>query len=321
MRIAYFWTWEFSRNICKSILEYKDIEIVARVSQIDKNIWKNKIPSPTKLKELCIKQNIPVLQPDKLKDNTDFFDNLKKLDLDFIVVVAYWKIIPKEILEIPKFGCINIHWSILPIYRWASPVQECLKNWDTKTWLTIMYMSEKMDEWDILQIKDFKINQDDKNIDIFAKFEQIWPDLLVDTLTKIVSKEIIPKSQNHEWATYCNKIEKKDWEIDLKKDNIDNIYNKYRAYYKWPWIYTYYKGKKFDLTDIEVDKNDLCYFDDDFSLWDVVELEDHWENHIAIMCNWGLLILNKVKLEWKKEMSIFDFVNGNKDFLDYNFNF
>jgi len=236
-------------------------------------------------------------------------------------VVAYWKIIPKEILEIPKFGCINIHWSILPIYRWASPVQECLKNWDTKTWLTIMYMSEKMDEWDILQIKDFKINQDDKNIDIFAKFEQIWPDLLVDTLTKIVSKEIIPKSQNHEWATYCNKIEKKDWEIDLKKDNIDNIYNKYRAYYKWPWIYTYYKGKKFDLTDIEVDKNDLCYFDDDFSLWDVVELEDHWENHIAIMCNWGLLILNKVKLEWKKEMSIFDFVNGNKDFLDYNFNF
>jgi len=321
MRIAYFWTWEFSRNICKSILEYKDIEIVARVSQIDKIIWKNKTPTPTKLKELCIKQNIPVLQPDKLKDNTDFFDNLKKLDLDFIVVVAYWKIIPKEILEIPKFGCINIHWSILPIYRWASPVQECLKNWDTKTWLTIMYMSEKMDEWDILQIKDFKINQDDKNIDIFAKFEQIWPDLLVDTLTKIVSKEIIPKSQNHEWATYCNKIEKKDWEIDLKKDNIDNIYNKYRAYYKWPWIYTYYKGKKFDLTDIEVDKNDLCYFDDDFSLWDVVELEDHWENHIAIMCNWGLLILNKVKLEWKKEMSIFDFVNGNKDFLDYNFNF
>ncbi len=319
MRIAFFWTWDFSTSILESILKYEDIEVVLWVSQIDKIIWKDKTPTHTKLKQFCISNNIPILQPEKLKNNLEFYNHLKNLNLDFLIVVAYWKIIPLEILKIPKYFSINIHWSILPNYRWASPIQESLKNWDKKTWLTIMCMSEWMDEWDILSTKEVDIDIKNKTQDIFDKFQNIWPTLLIDTLRKIIKNEITPIKQDNSKSTYCSKIEKKDWEIDFENEGISKIYNKYRAYHTWPWIYTYYKWKKFDITDCEIEVNDLCYFDEDFNLWDVVEFEDHWENHVWILCKWWILILKKVKLEWKKEMSIKDFLNWNKDFLEYSF--
>ena len=155
MKIAFFWTWDFSKNILKNILNSeKKVEIKLIVSQADKPIWRKKEILPTPVKSLALDEKIEVLQPEKLKENKDFFEKLKSLDLDFIVVVAYGKIIPKEILEIPKFWCINIHWSLLPLYRGASPIQESLKNWDEKTWLTIMFMSEGMDEWEMLAKKE-----------------------------------------------------------------------------------------------------------------------------------------------------------------------
>jgi methionyl-tRNA formyltransferase len=127
------------------------------------------------------------LQPETLKKNYSLENHLHSLKLDFIVVVAYGKIIPKSILNIPKYGCINIHGSILPKYRGASPVQECLKNGDTKTGLTTMYMSERMDEGNILQIQEIKIDIIDKTPDIFRKFVNIGPNLLYSTLQKIIS--------------------------------------------------------------------------------------------------------------------------------------
>lgn len=319
MNIAFFWTWRFSKNILESLFNnYKEINILLVVSQPDKPFWRKQEIIPTQVKKFALDNNLPFLQPEKLKDNIEFFNYLKSLNLDFIVVVAYWKIIPPEILQIPKYWCINIHWSILPSYRWASPIQESLKNWDKETWLTIMYMSEWLDEWDILKIEKIDIDILDKTPDIFRKFENIWPKLLVDTLNWIISWKIKWIPQDSSKATYCKKITKEDWKIDFKNEKLLDIYNKFRAYFPWPWVYTHYKGKKLDLTDIFFEEIDLN-FDKDFALWDVVEFEDDGKNKIWILCNWWILILNKVKLEWKKEMSIKDFVNWNKDFLEYNF--
>ena len=344
MKIAFFWTWEFSSNILKWVLQNKEVEVVLAVSQPDKPFWRKQELMPTPLKQTAIENNIEVMQPEKLKNSKwqpqgisptenidvgaglvpaqikDFYEKLKSLNLDFIVVVAYGKIIPVEILEIPKYGSINIHWSILPNYRWASPIQESLKNWDTKTWLTIMYMSAWMDEWDMLKIEDIDIDILDKSPDIFKKFENIWPKLLIETLKWVISWEIKWIPQDNEKATYCKKIEKENGKIDFENETVTQIYNKFRAYNPWPWIYTFYNEKKFDITDCFFEENDII-FDEDFKLWDVVEFEDHWKNSIWILCNWGILILNKVKLEWKKEMPIKDFLNWNKDFLDYNFIF
>lgn len=318
MKIAFFWTWDFSRNILSSILTYENIEVSVIVSQPDKPVWRKKEIFPTPVKQLWLEKNIEVLQPETLKNNLDFEQKLKSLNLDFLIVVAYWKIIPKSILDIPKYCPINIHWSILPLYRWASPIQESIKNWDTKTWLTIMKMSEGMDEWDIFEIQEIQIDKDDKTENIFKKFEDIgWP-LLVKVLDKIEKNEILTTRQNDLQATYCSKISKQDWLIDFNNDTWNQIYNKYRAYSSWPWVFCFFQWKKLELTDISFEENNSC-FDDWFELWDVVEYEDHWENHISILVKWGLLILNKVKMEWKSNMDIFSFINWNKNFLDYNF--
>lgn len=317
MKIAFFWTWDFSKNILEKILLKSEYEVSLVVSQPDKPFWRKMEIIPTKVKELSLEKWLNIKQPEKLK-NTEFFEYLKSLKLDFIVVVAYGKIIPKEILEIPKYGCINIHWSILPKYRGASPIQMSIKNWETKTWLTIMYMSEKMDEWDILSVKEINIDILDKTPDLFKKFEKVWVEELTKTLIWVINWEIKWVPQNHLEATFCKKIEKEDGKIDFEKENVLEIYNKFRAYFPWPWIYSYYEWKKFDITDCFFEENDL-HFDEDFKLWDVVEYEDHWVNHIWILCKDGILILKKVKLEWKKEMNIFDFINWNNKFLDYNF--
>jgi methionyl-tRNA formyltransferase len=317
MKIAFFWTWDFSASILSSLIENDSVEIWLVVSQPDKPVGRKKIITPTPVKLVAQEHNIEVLQPEKLKNNQDFFDTLTNNNFDFIIVVAYGKIVPVEVLQAPKHGCINIHGSILPKYRWASPIQEAVKNWDEKTWITIMYMSEAMDEWDILHIHEVDIFRDDTTQDIFEKFSQSGPKVLVETLQWVLNWEITPIKQNESEASYCSKIEKSDGEIDFNQP-AQSIYNTFKAYKAWPGIYSYYNDKKFtleecDYLDVQLD------LDDDFNIWDVIEYENHWKTHIWIICQEGILLIQQVKLEWKKSMAINCFINGNKDFLDYTF--
>lgn len=328
MKIWFFWTGDFSKNILKDILENNEIEVLVAVSQQDKPVWRKQELLPTEVKTLCLEKKIPILQPEKLKNNTEFFEYLKSLDLDFIIVVAYWKIIPKAILEIPKFWCINIHGSILPKYRWASPIQESIKMWDTETWLTIMYMSEWMDEWDILEIEKVNIDILDNSLDIFKKFEKIWTNLLIKTLNKVVSWEIISKKQIEEDATYCSKIDKKDGQINWKEESAKQIYDKFRAYTPWPWIYSYYNDKKISFEDCFYYEIDLSE-DEELIPWDVIEIEnEHYDEknpasknkEIWVVCKKWIFIIKQVKLEWKKTMDINIFINWYKEFINYTFN-
>ncbi len=318
MNIAFFWTWEFSKNILESLLLYKNINVKLLVSQPDKIVWRKKVLEKTKTKILAEKNNIEILQPKSLKNNFEFFEKLK--NLDFIVVVAYWKIVPKEVLEAPKYWCINVHGSILPKYRWASPIQEAIKNGETKTWVTIMYMSEGMDEWDILAVKKVDILQTDKTSDIFEKFEKISTKILVETLEKIISKKIIPKKQDEKKATYCSKIKKEDWEIFFEKMSWEEIYNKFRSYHSWPWIFSFFNGKKINFEALSLEFS-LPFGEKEataFEPWKVIKID---KKNIWIMTKDNkFLKLEQIKLEWKKSMNIIDFINWNKSFLDYKFN-
>ena len=321
MKIAFFGTWEFSRNILKDILTYNEVNVELVVSQPDKPVWRKKEILATPVKALALEKGIVVLQPEKLRNNTEFFEELKSLELDFIVVVAYGKIVPNEVLDAPKKACINIHGSILPAYRWASPIQESIKAWDTETGLTIIYMSEAMDEWDILSIQKVDIDIIDKTPDIFNKFEKIWTELLINTLKWVLDWSIKAIKQDEEEVSYCSKISKEDWKIDFEKENVADIYNKFRAYTPWPWIYSYYNDKKFSIEDCFYNDIDLEW-DDELSIWDVIELEnEQWAKNkeIWIICKGWILILKQVKLEWKRSMDILSFVNGNKNFLNYSF--
>ncbi|MDD5212941.1 MAG: methionyl-tRNA formyltransferase [Candidatus Gracilibacteria bacterium] len=319
IKIAYFGTGEFSAKILEDILKDDFFDVKLVVSQADKKVGREQVLTATPVHKLALEKELEILQPEKLRENTEVFDKLKSLDLDFIIVVAYGKIIPNEILAIPRNFVVNIHGSILPLYRGASPIQESVKNGDIKTGLTIMKMSQGMDEGDILSIKEIDIDVMDKTQDIFNKFSEIGVELLSTTLKKYIAGEIIGVKQDDSEATYCSKISKEDGKIDFAKSTAKEIYDMWRSYSTWPGIYTYFKGKKLDITDCFFDEHEV-FLDEDFKLGDVIELEDHGEKSVGIICKSGILLLNKIKLEGKKEMDIFSFVNGYKDFLDYNFN-
>ena len=308
MKIAYFWTAEFSRDIFVWIQEFQDIQILCTVSQPDSPVWRRQEIISTPLKQASLASNIACYQPEKIKKNKEFFSFLKSLDLDYIIVVAYGKILPREILEIPKYGTINIHWSLLPKYRGASPIQEALKNGDKETWLTVMLMSEGMDEGDILSQERIKVDIVDNTKIIFQKFAQIWTKFLVDTLREHILWKISPQKQDESQVTYCWKIEKEDGRISFHDMTAKQIYQLFQAYYLWPGIYAFLPdGKRLVIED--------CFFLEENNNQGTGTLIQLSKKGFWIVCKEGILLLKQVKPEGKKSMDMLSFVNGSKNLI------
>ena len=304
MKIAYFWTEHFSCDVFERIVDSKDIDITLVLSQPDRPTWRKKTIKPTPLKEAASARNIEVIQPEKLKKNSEIVEILKSHKFDCIVVVSYWNIIPKEILDIPKYGCINVHGSILPEYRGATPIQQALLSGDSETGITIMQMDEWLDTWDILAIEQIQLTIKDKAPDIFHKMAEVWSSLLLTVLKNI--DIISPLKQDNNWASSCKKIEKKNWEINFNSQAIE-IYNKFRAYYTWPWIFTYYNWKKLNILD--------CFYSEELITGEQgLVIKHDW--NICVICWKWYLILKKVKLEWKKELQVLDFINWQRNFIN-----
>ena len=318
MKIAFFWTPQFAADILSGLTKYPEVEIMIVVSQPDKIVGRTQELQVTPVKQIALNNDIEVLQPISLKRDLPFEAGLRLLDLDYIVVVAYWKIIPKSILEIPKYGSINLHGSILPAYRWASPVQAALRDGVSETGLTTMYMSEWMDEWDILQIGKINIDKVDRSQDIFEKFVNIGPELLRDTLVKIQNWELRWIPQNHDEASYCGKISKEDGMLSFQKQSAEVIYNLSRAYNSWPGIYTFFNKKRLVIEWCFLDS--LIPDDDDVQVWSFIYWWSWKNKKYGLVCKGGTVLwVTQVKLEWKKSMDIMSFVNGNKDILEYIF--
>lgn len=284
---------------------YKDkrFEVVWVVTWEDKKTWRWQKIKANIIKqhsiELWIDENI-IKTPSKIKNNEEFINWLKKQNADFFVVISYWKILPKEVLDIPKLWPINIHGSILPFYRWASPIQSVFLNREKETWITIMYMDEKMDTWDIIKILKIPLNIKDNTKTLIDKFMKYWPKFTVDTLWDFAKWKLKRQKQNENQATYCWKFTKQDWEINFN-ESAENIYNKFQAFYLWPSIYTDFNWKKLNITD--------CFFENknaDKKIWEW--FYEDWNLKIKTW-NWNLIV-NKVKLEWKKEMTGKEFYNG-----------
>lgn len=307
MRIWFFGTPLLSANVLQDLLNASDIEVVFVVTNHDKPIGRSNKLQETSVKTLAIAHNIPVFSPIKIRNNSEFFQELRRYQCDYFIVVAYGKILPNEILEIPQKMCINVHGSILPAYRWASPIQASLLHWDKETGVTIMKMSEWMDEWDILKIHSIAIDPTETTGSLFEKFADISGTILIQTLRELEMGGITSLPQDHTVATYCSKIDKEDGLIDWN-DSADKIYHMWQAYTPWPGIYTLYDKKRLLLEKVgtrdEEKKNN--------EIGKVVKMET---GEFGITCNKWILTLSQVKLEWKKSQSIRDFVNGNQNFI------
>lgn len=193
------------------------------------------------------KNNIPCLKPDKLDE--EFTLKLSTFNFQLSVVVAYGKIIPENILNLPKLGSINIHYSLLPKYRGASPVESAILNGETETGVTIQKMKFAMDAGDILAQEKVNIFPDEKAPDLRTRLIKIGGELLVKILPDFLNKKIKEIPQKESEATFCRKIKKEDGLVDLEKELPNVLYNKFRAYASWPRIFFFQNGKRIIITD------------------------------------------------------------------------
>jgi methionyl-tRNA formyltransferase len=180
---------------------------------------------------------------------------LQEIHPDYIVVMAYGKIIPQHILDIPSLGPINIHPSLLPHYRWPTPPQTTLLHGVTQTWISIMKMSAGLDEGDIINVLPLELELTTTFKDFIQIIEEQWPAFLNETLIQYAKGELEAKTQDHSKATFTNKIEKEDGLIDIFNESLEQIFRKYNAYYLWPKVYFVHQEKRVIIEDLKINKH------------------------------------------------------------------
>jgi len=237
-KIVYMGTPHYAREILESLVQAEDMEVGLVLTQPDRPVGRKKVLTPPPVKVLAEEHSIEVLQPNRLSDE-GIFEAIQEANPDYIIVAAFGQILPKNILDIAP--CINLHASLLPQYRGASPVQQSLLNGDEKSGVTSMLMEEGLDTGDILEIVEFVIPEDMR---LHALMQQLTEDACTLTLSTIRHfKTLIPQKQNEAEATLCKKIKKSDGEVNF--EDATSIYDKYRAFEGWPGIFAH-NGTKFD---------------------------------------------------------------------------
>lgn len=223
-------------------------EIVGVFAQPDKKVGRKQILTPPPVKVVALEHNIPVFQPDTLRDG-EALGILKELNPDIIVVVAYGKILPEEILNLPKYGCVNGHASLLPKYRGASPIQWCIVCGEKETGITVMQMDKGMDTGDILTQRKVAIGEKETAEELFERLSVISADLMFETIENI--ENITPVKQNEAEASYAPIIKKEMAFLDFAKA-AEELYCAVRGYYSWPVAYLFINGKRVKVIESAV---------------------------------------------------------------------
>jgi methionyl-tRNA formyltransferase len=240
MRIVFMGTPEFAVPSLQALIDSGD-EIVAVVCQPDKPKGRGLEVASPPTKVLAERHGVPVLQPQKIKTE-EFFNELKKLGPDLICVAAYGKILPKNILDLPPHGCINVHASILPKYRGAAPINWAIIRGEKVTGITTMKMDEGMDTGDMLLKKEIPIEDEDTGETLSQKLSYIGAELLIETLKLLKEGKLNPIPQDHSQATYAPMLKKEDGKIDWSK-SAEEVRNLIRGALPWPGAYTTLDGK------------------------------------------------------------------------------
>jgi methionyl-tRNA formyltransferase len=225
------------------------------ITSPDKPQGRKLILTPSPVKVWAEANSIPFLQPEKI--NEEFVNKLKDENFDLFIVVAYGKILPEKLLNIPRLGSINIHYSLLPLWRGASPVESAILNGDTETGVTIQQMVFKMDEGPIISQEKTHIRDDEKAFELKERLIDLGGNLLVKNLPKIVDGNIPKLIQEESKATYSTKMKKGDGLVNLEKETPLDLYNKFRAYFVWPRIFFFQNKKRVIITDAKISEGEF----------------------------------------------------------------
>ncbi len=249
INIVFWGTSDFAKIILEQLLTIKNLSIATVVSQPDKPVGRKKILTPSPVKIIAQQYKLNVLQPKKLDDI--FYKTLKNINADLFIVVAYGKIIPLNIINLPPYKTINVHPSLLPQYRGPAPIQYALLNNDTQTGISIMLIDEKMDHGPIISNLQFPISNADTYITLSKKMATYSAQLLIKTIPDYISGKVKPRAQDHHQATYSKIIKKEDGLITSDK-TAQQIYNMWRAYHPWPGIYLATKIKLINIKPVNL---------------------------------------------------------------------
>lgn len=289
INVVFMGTPEFSVPILEYLIE--ETNVIGVVVQPDKS---EKI-SP--IKRIAEKNNIKVFQPVKIRKE---FDQVISLKPDIIVTCAYGQIIPKEILDCPKFGCINVHASILPKLRGGAPIHRAILNGLNETGITIMYMDEGMDTGDIISIEKIKIGEDENVGSLHDRLSILGRDLLSKTLPDIINGNNTRIKQDNEQATYAYNIKREDERIDWN-ETTETIYNKIRGLNPWPVAYTMLEDRICKIWNASMKKGNYSGKNGE-----IIKID----SGIVVKTKDGIILIESLQLEGKRKMNYKEFVNG-----------
>jgi len=318
-------TPEFAERIFRKFYDaLKDkFEIIAVVSTQDKPVGRKQILTPSPVKKWGLENNLPILQPDKIR-KLEWIEKIKEFNPELIIVVAYGQIIPQEILDIPKYKALNIHPSLLPKYRGASPIQSVILNGETETGVCLMIMDAEMDHGPILGISKFKIlNPKITYTELTKDLSDLGAELLIKSLPDWIGGKIKPQEQDHEKATFCKLIKKEDGKIDWNK-SAEEIERKIHAFQEWPTAYAEIRNPKSEIRNpapeqvrygtsiLKILNAEIQNVKTDKKIGEVF-LTDNKE--LAVQTGNGILIIKQLQPEGKKPMSARNFLNGHPEII------
>jgi methionyl-tRNA formyltransferase len=305
-------TPEFAENVfCKFYSALNNqFEVISVITAPDKPVGRKQVFTPSPVKKWALEANLSVLEPDKIR-KPEWVAKIRELAPDLIVLCAYGQIIPQEILDIPKYKALNIHPSLLPKYRGASPIQSVILNGDIEIGVCLMIMDAEMDHGQIIQNSKFKIqNSKITYKDLSRQLSDASADLLIKTLPDYVEGKIKPQEQDHSQATFCKLIKKEDGKINWNK-SAEEIERQIRAFQEWPESYTNFNGKILKIIEAEI-KNPSTTLGASHKIGEVFLTDD---KRLAVQTGNDILILKTTQLESKKPVSAKEFLNGHKDFI------
>ena len=294
-RVVFMGTPDFSVPVLEKLIENTNVVLV--VTKKDAYVGRKKVLTESPVAICAHEHNVEVYKPNKLKEDYEYILNKKP---DIIITCAYGSIVPKVVLDYPSYGCINVHASLLPKYRGASPIVASILNGEKETGITIMYMDEGIDTGNIIMSRSIEIEDNDNSLSLSNKLSLLGANLLIDTLPKIFEGENFDIPQDNEEATYVGMLKREDEHIDFN-NSVDNIKNQVRAFSPEPYAFINIDDTEYKISEVEIKKCDVS------KIGIIVEVN---KDSFGITAKDGIVYIKRIKPSGKKEMSVKDFFNG-----------
>ncbi|ATF14318.1 methionyl-tRNA formyltransferase [Brevibacillus porteri] len=299
-RILFMGTPDFAVSSLTAVLE-AGYNVVGVVTKSDRPVGRKQVLTPPPVKEAALRHGLLVLQPEKIKAE-EALDEVLALEPDLIITAAYGQILPKKLLDAPKYGCINVHASLLPKYRGGAPIHKSIVEGEAETGVTIMYMVEALDAGDMLSKVVVPIEERDTVGTMFDKLAAAGSELLLATVPRLLAGELVAEQQDHSAATFAPNIKRTDEKIDWSR-SAEQIYNQVRGLNPWPVAFTTCEGKIWKLWWVEK----MLASGEGKEPGTIIARE---EDGIVVACGSGAVKITELQPEGKKRMSALDFLRG-----------